>query len=84
MRHTLDEASMLEILAAAESDTRPRAGPHSPEMSAGRRAYKTRPPSQPRVGGEQEPAPDANSLQTVGSADVGSNPAAATTSANGP
>jgi len=36
MRHTLDEVSMLEILAAAESDTRPRTAPHSPEMSAGR------------------------------------------------
>ena len=36
MRHTLDEVSMLEILAAAESDARPRAAPHSPQMSAGR------------------------------------------------
>jgi TetR/AcrR family transcriptional regulator, lmrAB and yxaGH operons repressor len=36
MRHTLDEVSMLEILAAAESDARARAAPHSPEMSAGR------------------------------------------------
>lgn len=59
MRHTLDEASMLEILAAAESDTRPGAGAHSPEMSAGRRAYKTRPPSQPQAYGEQEPVRDA-------------------------
>lgn len=55
MRHTLDEASMLEILAAAESDTRPRAGPRSPEMSAGRGACKTRPPGQPQADGEQEP-----------------------------
>jgi hypothetical protein len=59
MRHTLDEASMLEILAAAKSDTRPRAGPHSAEMSAGRRAHKTRPTGQLRAGSEQEPVPDA-------------------------
>jgi hypothetical protein len=30
MRHALDEVSMLEILAAAESETRPRAGPRCP------------------------------------------------------
>jgi hypothetical protein len=58
MRHTLDEASMLEILAAAESDTRPRAGPHFPEVSVGR-ACQTRPPSQPQASGEQGPVADA-------------------------
>jgi hypothetical protein len=59
MRHTLDEASMLEILAAAESDTRLRTGPRSPEMSACRRADKTRAARSAAAGGEQQPVPGA-------------------------
>jgi len=54
MRHTLDEVSMLEILAAAESKTRPRAGPHCPRcLPAG--AGKSR---GLQVSGEHEVVPD--------------------------
>ena len=56
MRHTLDEVSMLEILAAAESDIRPRAGPHSPRcLLACARIRRTH-----QVSGEQEAVPDGD------------------------
>jgi hypothetical protein len=57
MRHTLDEISMLQILAAAESKTRPRAGPRCPRclpaIARIRRGHQ--------VSGEQEAVPDGAS-----------------------
>ena len=54
MRHTLDEVSMLEILAAAESKTRPRAGPHCPRcLPPGARTRRSL-----QVNGEHEVVPD--------------------------
>jgi hypothetical protein len=54
MRHTLDEVSMLEILAAAESETRPRAGPYCPRcLPAGVRKRRGL-----QVSGEHEMVPD--------------------------
>jgi hypothetical protein len=54
MRHTLDEISMLQILAAAESKTRPRADPRCPRclpaIARIRRGHQ--------VSGEQEAVPD--------------------------
>jgi hypothetical protein len=54
MRHTLDEVTMLEILAAAESEPRPQADPHCPRcVPAGARMRRGL-----QVGGEHEVAPD--------------------------
>jgi len=56
VRHTLDEVSMLEILAAAESETRPRAGPRCPRcLLAGARTRRDH-----EVSGEQEAVPDGD------------------------
>jgi hypothetical protein len=60
MRHTLNEASMLEILAAAESDSRHRACPRSPEIPAGRPAGNTRAGRSAAADGEQGPVPYAS------------------------
>jgi hypothetical protein len=60
VRHTLDEASMLEILAAAELDTMNQAEPHSPE-DAGQSARVRTPSRRKLVRGEQDPAANSSS-----------------------